>query len=130
MRALATSLLIIFSLSITGYALLDATHELLHNIKNPFHRHKVKTHAHKHDDHGHHHHHVEDHHKFLTKADTSDKQAPSVSISWYFLFFHGAPLFKTPPFGFDDFAWVLNTKLPIVFLIPPLPPPLRSSVIY
>lgn len=126
MKALTTSLLIIYGLSIMGYALLDATHEVLHNVKNPFHKHEVKVHAHEHK-HNHHHHHVEDHHKLITKSDTSDKQTTSINISCYFLFFHGASKFNNALFNLDTFAMVLNTRLPLVFLIPLSPPPLNIS---
>lgn len=129
MKALATSLLIIYGLSIMGYALLDVTHELLHKVKNPFHQHEVKAHTHQHKrEHDHYHHHVEDHHKFLTKSDTSDKRGSSINISWYFFFFHGAPRFINTQPGFSTFVQVLNTRLPIVFLKPPSPPPLNISI--
>lgn len=124
MKALAKSLLIIYALSIMGYAILDVTHEALHNIKNPFHQHVIKQHSHHQHEHVHHHH-VEDHHHLLKKSDSKDKQVTTVNISCYFLFFHDVIKFKSPSFRLADFELVSNTRLPVVFLMPPSPPPLH-----
>lgn len=128
MKALTTSLLFIYSLSIMGYALLDGTHELLHRVKNPFHQHEVKTRTHVHG-HSHHHHHVEDHHK-VDKTQTVDAQAPSASIDYYFLFFHVGQAFATPLLVKGLFLTVFGVKLPMIFLTPHTPPPLfrRASL--
>ncbi len=108
-------LLIIHSLSIMGYGIMEGGHELLHSFKN-------NVHFHDHE----HHHHMEDHHIVVRDnvSDTHNEDSTS-PIHSYFLFFE-----LLDPISID-----INMKLPypteviiqfsslssIPFVPPPLP---------
>lgn len=78
MRLFAKLILLIYGLSIAGYVLLDAVHEVLHQFKNNIHHHEHDHH------HAHDHHHVEDHHG---ASALEEDENTSLVIYYFHLFF-------------------------------------------
>src|SRR5687768_9272875 len=83
LRVLTNMLLVVYSLSIMGYGIIETSHGLLHSLKNNVHFHDHERH-----------HHIEDHHIILHDDASQTNHADStIPIYSYFLFFeHLIPL--------------------------------------
>ncbi|MBA4057260.1 MAG: hypothetical protein C0490_21280 [Marivirga sp.] len=83
-RSLTKLLLVIYGLSVISNSLLDASHEVLHCLRNAIHHHEHLEH-----------HHIHDHHAFLKKdaqlqVYDSETNLPILS---YFIFFENFRVF-------------------------------------
>lgn len=120
MRLFAKLILLIYGLSIAGYVLLDATHEVLHQFKNNLH------HAHNHDNHhhSHSHHHVEDHH--VTSGGSGQKADTNIVIYYFHLFFQRIAA-HTFPLSIER-SWQQAVELSFENPVfpPHTPPPMRA----
>lgn len=110
MRVFAKLILLIYGLSIAGYVLLDASHEVLHQFKNSIHHHEH--------DHHHSHHHIDDHQ--VLPEDTDDSR--NIVIYYFHLFFQNGevPSLQTTEESKAGVACLTFFENPT---FPPLTPP-------
>lgn len=112
MRVFAKLILLIYGLSIAGYVLLDATHEVLHQFKNSIHHHEHDHH------HSHSHHHIDDHQVMPEDTDGSK----NIVIYYFHLFFQNVevPSLQTTEESKAGVACLVFFENPT---FPPLTPP-------
>ena len=118
MKALfAKFLIVVYSLSVTGYVLLDSLHEAAHVVKSELHQHHA---VHDHD-----HHHVEDHQHVFTPVDKPDVDTKSSVKIFSLLLFYSTPLqYYIPTISDIQKDNGLFEKLITVARAPLTPPPL------